>query len=75
MEFLKSMPLAVKKPQEAEITCHVTLQAQLRLRMDLAVQSPCQQLLGEVAPGLLSQLRNLEIEDVNKVHLVLDHLL
>ena len=53
----------VKKSQEAGVTCHVTLEAQLRLRMDLAVQDPCQQLLGEVAPGLLSQLRNLEMGD------------
>jgi hypothetical protein len=63
VESLKSRSLAVKKPQEAEVTCHVTLQVQLRLRMDLAVQGPCQQLLGEVAPGLLSQLTTLEMED------------
>ena len=57
----------MKKLQEAEVTCNYvqydTASSVEILRMELAVQGPCQQLLGKVALGLLSHLRNLEMED------------
>ena len=55
--------LVVGSLQEAEATAHETLNAQQRLRLDLAVQDPYQSHLEEVVLSLQSQLKNQEMGD------------
>jgi hypothetical protein len=55
--------LVVGSLEEAEASGHGTLEAQWRLRLDLAVQDLYQSLLGEVVLSLLLLLKIKKMED------------